>query len=129
MLPPNVSTSSSGTNDATSSAARHKSALTGILLLDDFYLEPRSMIFIPPGLPVINETGSSGSSTGLVFNPEQDDSIKIAPKANDNIWLKRVYLGIWLIIAVYNSCYFNTCATMRIGSEFVKKKGRGCPLP
>ena len=94
MLPPNVSTSSNGTNDAISSAARHKSALTGKLSLDEASFELKSDNFIPPGLPVKTDTGSSGCLAGVVSNPEQDDNNKAVPKLNDNILLKRVNLQI-----------------------------------
>ena len=94
MLPPNVSTSSNGTNDAISSAARHKSALTGKPSLDEVPFEPKLDIFMPPGLPVNTDTGPAGISVGVVFKPEQDDSSKVAPKLNDNIRPKRVNLQI-----------------------------------
>jgi hypothetical protein len=94
MLPPKVSTSSNGTNDAISSAARHNSAFTGKLSPDEVSFVPKSDNFSPPGLPVITDTGSSGCSTGVVFKPAQDDSSKVVPKLNDNIRPKRVNLQI-----------------------------------
>ena len=36
----------------------------------------------PPGLPVITDIGTSGSLTGVVLNPEQDDSNKALPKVS-----------------------------------------------
>ena len=45
----------------------------------------RSDNFKPSGLPVNIETGPSGSFTGVVFNPEQDDSNKEPHKVSNNI--------------------------------------------
>ena len=129
MLPPNVSTSSNGTNDAISSAARHNSAFTGKLSPDEASFESKSDNFMPPGLPVNIDTGSAGISVGVVFKPAQDDSSKAVPKLNDNIRPKQVNLQIRWNIVIDGSYDFVACATMQIGREFVKKKGRGKPLP
>ena len=84
---------------------------------------------MPPGFPVNIDTGSLGSSTGVVFKLEQEDNSKAVPKLNDNIRLKRVNLQIRRNIVIYGSYDFVDCATMQKGREFVKKKGRGKPLP
>jgi hypothetical protein len=91
MLPPNVSTSSRGTIDAISSAARHKSAFTGMLLSKRFF-SPRSDNFIPPGLPVNMDTGSSESLIGVEVVLEQEDRINTMLKVNDDIPKSRVNL-------------------------------------
>jgi hypothetical protein len=43
---------------------------------------------------VKTDTGPSGSSTGVVFMPEQEESSKAVPKVNDNIQPTRANLKI-----------------------------------
>ncbi|MGB1953948.1 MAG: hypothetical protein ACPHQQ_07920, partial [Candidatus Puniceispirillum sp.] len=69
-------------------------ALTGKPSADLYSSLPRSDNFIPPGLPVNIDTGPSGSSTGAVFTPEQEESSKAAPKVNDNIQQKWANLKV-----------------------------------
>jgi hypothetical protein len=43
---------------------------------------------------VIIDTGSSGSSTGVISKPEQEDSSNVVPKVNDKTQPRRVNLQI-----------------------------------
>jgi len=85
IVPPNVSTSSNGTNDVISRAARHNRALTG--RAPPWLLLTRSLTLVPPVLPVRIDTGPSSSLTGCGFIPEHPAKNNAVATAN------RVTLG------------------------------------
>jgi hypothetical protein len=76
IVPPNVSTSSSGIKELTSSEARQSNALIGIF--PSFAsLFPQSESFIPPVFPVKKDTGPSSfvSGSGSPRHPDKKTAV------------------------------------------------------